>query len=50
MKTKREALETKLYAVTSALYQQQAPQPEAGGQPHNNDGPVDAEYRDVDNN
>ena len=58
IKEKREALEQKLYAVTSAVYQQtgaaneqQQPGPDANaGGSANGNGPVDAEFRDVDNN
>ncbi len=55
IKDKKDALEKKLYEVTSKIYQQQgAAQPDAGSgagtAPHNDNGPVDAEYREVDNN
>ena len=55
IKDKKDALEKKLYEVPSKIYQQQgAAQPDAGSgagtAPHNDNGPVDAEYREVDNN
>ena len=54
IKTKREQLETKLYEVTQKVYSQQAPNtaaPESGEtQPPKDDGPIDAEYTEVDDN
>ena len=53
MKSKREELEKKLYEVNTKLYEQQAPRQDTQQQqqtPPNDNGPVDAEYTEVDDN